>query len=282
MENTVKTVLFLGLLTGLLLGIGYLFGPYGLVIGFIFAILMNFFSYFFSAKIVLWMYGAKEVSKKDKPALHAAIEEIADLAKIPKPKVYMMQSANPNAFATGRNPKHAAVAVTTGILELLNAEELKGVLAHEVSHVKNRDILIASIAATLAGVIGFVGAMARWSAIFGSMGGNDEHAGNNILGFLVLGIVTPVMAFLIQMAISRSREYQADESAARLLGSSKGLAQALKKLESGVRDHPLQSNSTAGASLFIVNPFNWKGFMTMLSTHPATEDRIKRLNGLAL
>lgn len=282
MENTVKTVLFLGLLTGILLGVGYLFGPYGLVIGLVFAVLMNFFSYFFSDKIVLWMYQAKEVSKHDKPELHALIEEIAKLAHIPKPKVYMVKSANPNAFATGRNPKHAAVAVTTGILELLNKEELKGVLAHEISHVKNRDILIASVAATLAGVISFIGAMARWGAIFGALGGNDDDNGGGILGFLVLGIITPIMAFLIQMAISRAREYQADESAARLLGSGEGLVKALRKLEDGVKEHPMQGASEAGASLFIVNPFSWKGFMTMLSTHPATDDRVKRLQALQL
>lgn len=283
MENTVKTVLFLGLLTGILIGVGYLFGPYGLVIGLIFAILMNFLSYFFSDKIVLWMYQAKEVSKSDRPELHAMIEDVARLAKIPKPKVYLVTSANPNAFATGRSPKHAAVAVTTGILDLLNKEELKGVLAHEISHVKNRDIFIASIAATLAGVISFVGAMARWGAIFGALGGNDEEqSGGGILGFLVIGIITPVMAFLIQMAISRSREYQADESAARLLGSGEGLVKALKKLEEGVKEHPMRGGGEAGASLFIVNPFSWKGFMTILSTHPATEDRVKRLQSLKL
>lgn len=282
MENTVKTVLFLGLLTGILLGVGYLFGPYGLVIGLVFAVLLNFLSYFFSAKIVLWMYKAKEVSKHDKPELHVMIEEIAKLAHIPKPKVYLVKSANPNAFATGRNPKHAAVAVTTGILDLLNKEELQGVLAHEISHVKNRDILIASIAATLAGVISFIGAMARWGAIFGALGGSDEDNNGGILGFLVLGIITPIMAFLIQMAISRAREYQADESAARLLGTGEGLVKALRKLEEGVKEHPMRQESTAGASLFIVNPFSWKGFMTMLSTHPATDDRVKRLHGMKL
>ena len=280
MENTVKTVLFLGLLTGILIGIGYLFGPYGLIIGLIFAVLMNFFAYFFSDKIVLWMYQAKEVSKSEKPELHAMIEGIVRIAKIPKPKVYLVKSANPNAFATGRNPKHAVVAVTTGILELLHKDELQGVLAHEISHIKNRDILIASIAATLAGIISFVGAMARWGAIFGALGGNDDDNGGGILGFLVLGIITPIMAFLIQMAISRSREYQADESAARLLGSGEGLVKALKKLEDGVKEHPMKAGGEAGASLFIVNPFSWKGFMKILSTHPATEDRVKRLQSL--
>ena len=280
MENTFKTVLFLGLLTGILLGIGYLFGPYGLIIGFIFALAMNFFSYFFSDKIVLWMYGAKEVSKKEQPELYKIVEEVAHLANIPMPKVYIVTSANPNAFATGRNPKHAAVAATTGILDLLTKEELKGVIAHEISHVKNRDILIGSIAATLAGVISFVGAMARWSAIFGAFGGDDRENSGGILGFLVLGIITPVMALLIQMAISRSREYEADASGARLLGDGTALAKALKKLETGVHHHPLKEGSPAGASLFIVNPFSWKGIMTLLSTHPPTEERVKRLEGM--
>lgn len=279
MENTVKTVLFLGLLTGIVLGIGYLFGPYGLVIAFLFALGMNFFSYFFSDKIVLWMYGAKEVSEKEQPVLYSTVREVAHLAKIPQPRVYIVTSANPNAFATGRSPEHAAVAATTGILDLLTKEELKGVIAHEISHVKNRDILIASIAATLAGVISFIGAMARWSAIFGAFGGDDRDNGG-LLGFLVLGIITPIMAFLIQMAISRSREYQADASGAELLHDGTALAKALKKLESGVRHHPMTKESSAGASLFIVNPFSWKGFMTMLSTHPSTDDRIKRLEAM--
>ncbi|OFZ67176.1 MAG: protease HtpX, partial [Bdellovibrionales bacterium RIFOXYB2_FULL_36_6] len=188
--NSFKTVIFLGLLTGILLGIGYLFGPYGLIIGFIFALLMNFVSYFYSDKIVLWMYKAKLAEKSKYPELHELVSEIAKLANIPKPKVYIVTSANPNAFATGRNPKHAAVAVTTGIMELLDKEELKGVIAHEISHVKNRDILVATIAATIAGVISFVGAMARWSTI---LGGGDDDNGGGLLGLLVLGIITPIM-----------------------------------------------------------------------------------------
>jgi len=274
MENTFKTVLFLGLLTGIILGVGYLFGPMGLVLAFVLAIAMNFFSYFFSDKIVLWLYRAQEVSKKEQPMFHELIEEIVEKARIPKPKLYLVKSANPNAFATGRGPKHAAVAVTTGILDLLTREELRGVLAHEISHVRNRDILIASIAATLAGVIGFIGGMARWSAILG--GGSDKEGGG-MLGLLVLGIVTPIMAFFIQMAISRSREYQADKSAAQLLKDSQGLVRALKKLETGVREHPMRQESVAGASLFIVNPFSWKGITSLLSTHPPMDERIQRL-----
>jgi len=276
MYNQFKTIFFLGLLTGILLGIGYMFGPYGLVIGLVFALVMNFVSYFYSDKIVLWMYKGKIAEKSKYPELHDLVSEIAKLASIPKPKVYVVNSANPNAFATGRNPKHAAVAVTTGIMELLNKEELKGVIAHEISHVKNRDILIATVAATIAGVISFVGAMARWNTILS--GGDDDRGG--LLGLLVLGIVTPIMAFLIQMAISRSREYMADASAAKLLKNSKGLSSALKRLESGVKENPFTNESTAGASLFIVNPFTWKGFMSIMSTHPATDDRIKKLDAI--
>ncbi|MBI5798214.1 zinc metalloprotease HtpX [Candidatus Woesearchaeota archaeon] len=280
MGNMIKTVLFLGLLTGIILGIGAFFGTSGLLIAFAFALVMNFFSYFFSDKIVLWMYGAKEVSKKDQPVLHELVEEIAKLAHIPKPKVYIVHSSNPNAFATGRSPEHAAVAATTAIMDLLTKEELKGVIAHEISHVKNRDILISSIAATLAGVISFLAMMARWGALFGGFGGDDRDNSGGILGLLVLGIVTPIMAFLIQMAISRSREYQADLSGAHLLKNGEHLAKALEKLEHGVHAHPMHNESTAGASLFIVNPFSWKGFMTMLSTHPSTEDRVKRLRAM--
>lgn len=282
MGNAFKTVFFLGILTGILLGIGALWGPFGLLIGLVIAILLNFAMYFFSAKIALAMYRAKEVSKKDQPQLYAIVKEVADKAKIPMPKLYIVSSATPNAFATGRGPKHAAVAATTGILELLDKEELRGVLAHEISHVKNKDVLIATIAATLAGVISYVGAMARWSAILG--GGSDDRNGNvlgSVITFIVLGIITPLMAFLIQLAISRSREYQADLSGAKLLQDSKGLASALEKIENGVKKQPLAFGSKAGASLFIVNPFSMKGFVTLLSTHPSTEERIKRLKALS-
>jgi heat shock protein HtpX len=275
MDNTIKTVILLGLLTGIILGIGSIWGTNGLVLALVFAVLINFVSYFFSDKIVLWMYKAKEVTEKDQPDLFKMVREVVHLANIPMPKVYIVSSANPNAFATGRNPKHAAVAVTTGLMDLLEKDELKGVIAHEISHVKNRDILIASIAATLAGVISFIGVAARWSAIFGGIGG-DRDDGGNFITIIVLGIITPIMAFLIQMAISRSREYQADKSAAKILGSPHGLIKALQKLEDGVRKHPLKA-SNAGASLFIVNPFSGKGITQMLSTHPTTENRIKKL-----
>jgi heat shock protein HtpX len=281
MDNTVKTVLFLGILTGILLGIGSFFGYYGILIGLIFAVLINFFSYFFSAKIVLAMYRAKEVTENDQPELFKMVRQVSQLANIPMPKLYIISSANPNAFATGRNPQHAAVAVTTGLMDLLEEDEMKGVIAHEISHVKNRDILIATIAATIAGVISYLGIMARWSAIFGGFGGGDNDNGGNLISLLVLGIITPVMAFLIQMAISRSREFQADESAAKILHNPHGLIKALQKLEQGTRKHPLKFGSEAGASMFIVNPFTSKNFMKILSTHPSTEDRVNRLKSLS-
>ncbi|MBT3324216.1 zinc metalloprotease HtpX [archaeon] len=278
MDNRIKTVILLGLLTGIILGIGSYWGYSGLVIAFVFVVVMNFFSYFFSDKIVLKMYRAKEVTENDQKDLFKIVREVASLAGIPMPKVYVVPSSNPNAFATGRNPKHAAVAVTTGIMDLLEKDELKGVIAHEISHVKNRDILISSIAATIAGVISMVGVMTRWGALFGGFGGRDGD--NNIVTFLVLGIVTPIMAFLIQMAISRSREFMADESAARILHSPHGLIKALEKLESGVKKHPLKFGSKAGASLFIVNPFSMRGLTKFLSTHPPMEERIRKLKSL--
>ncbi|MBL7051756.1 MAG: zinc metalloprotease HtpX [Nanoarchaeota archaeon] len=278
MDNRIKTVLFLGLLTGIVLGIGSYWGYAGLVLAFVFVVVMNFFSYFFSDKIVLKMYRAKEVTENDQKELFKLVREVVALAGIPMPKIYVVASDNPNAFATGRDPKHAAIAVTTGIMDLLEKDELKGVIAHEISHVKNRDILISSVAATIAGVISMVGVMTRWGAMFGGFGGRDGD--NNIVTILVLGIVTPIMAFLIQMAISRSREYLADESAARILHSPHGLIKALEKLENGVKRHPLKFGSKAGASLFIVNPFSMRGLTKFLSTHPPMEDRIKKLKAL--
>jgi heat shock protein HtpX len=278
MNNTIKTALFLGLLTGLLLGIGSFWGYTGIIIGLVFAVLINFFSYFFSATIALKMYRAQEVTEKEQPELYKLVREVVHLANIPMPKLYIIPTSNPNAFATGRNPAHAAVAVTTSLVELMEKDELKAVIAHEISHVKNRDILIATIAATIAGVISYLGIMARWSAIFGGIGGRDGD--NNLVSLLVLGIITPIMAMLIQLAISRSREYQADESAARLLHNPHAMIKALQKLEQGVKVNPLRFGSQAGASMFIINPFSGKNFMKMLSTHPSTDDRINRLKEL--
>ena len=280
MQNQLKTVILLGLLTALLLWVGDLVGGMsGLTIAFIFAILMNFGAYWFSDKIVLAMYKAKEIKESDNPRLFKIVHEVAHLAKIPMPKVYIMPSDNANAFATGRNPKHAAVAATKGILELLNDDELKGVMAHEMAHVKNRDILISSVAATIAGVISYVAFMARWAAIFGGFGGRDR-GGGNILSLIVLAIITPLIATIIQLAISRSREYLADESAAKITHTPLALASALEKLTLATKQNPLRFGNKAAASLFIVNPLSAKGFINLFSTHPSVESRVKRLRSM--
>ncbi|MEK6967545.1 MAG: M48 family metalloprotease, partial [Nanoarchaeota archaeon] len=213
--NQFKTIILLGLLTSLLLFAGSLFGTGGLVIAFIFALIMNFGSYWFSDKIVLWMYKARELKKNEYPEIVEIVKDVAHKAEIPMPRLYVVESAQPNAFATGRNENNAVVAFTTGILTLLNKDELKGVIAHELSHVKNKDILITTIAATIAGVISYMATMAQWSMLFG--GGRDDDNGPNIISLLIIMIVTPLIATLLQMALSRSREYMADESGARTL-----------------------------------------------------------------
>jgi len=277
--NQIKTALLLGALSGFFLFIGaYLGGQAGLVVAFSLALLMNFVSYFWSDKIVLFAYRAKEANPGDYPRLHQLVEEIAKKAKMPKPKVYVVPSANPNAFATGRNPNHVVVAVTNGILDLLNEKELKGVIAHEMSHVKNRDILIGSVAATIAAAISFVAMMARWAAIFGGMGGDRD--GHNFLELLVLSILAPLIATVIRLAISRSREYLADETGAKLLGEGKGLASALKKLEAGSKSRPMRMGSETSAHMFIVNPFTASYLMKLFSTHPPVDERVKRLDSL--
>jgi len=281
-KNQLKTILLLGGLTGLFLLIGALAGGRaGLTIALIFAGGMNFVSYWWSDKIVLWMYRAKEADKKKYPQLYSIIKEIAVKAHLPMPKVYIVPGQHPNAFACGRSPKHGVVAFTEGILNLLNDHELKGVTAHELSHIKNRDTLISTIAATIAGVISYIAMMARWSAIFGGMGNNQDNRGN-IVELLVLAIIAPLLAMIIQLAISRSREYMADESGATLLKDSAGLASALQKLEKGIDHAPLRPQGTteATAHLFIENPFKGKGLWTLLSTHPSTSERVKRLQAL--
>lgn len=278
MINQLKTALLLGTLTGLMLLAGNaLGGRGGLTTALAFAGLMNFGAYFFSDKIVLAMYHAQEAKKSDYASLHTMIEEITHNAGLPKPKIYIIPTPTPNAFATGRNPHHAAVACTTGIMQLLTHDELKGVLAHEIAHVKNRDILITTIAATIAGVISYLAHMAQFAAFFG---GRDEREQGNIAGMLALAIVTPIIAMILQTAISRSREYRADATGATFLRSSHGLASALKKIEEGVKHHPLDFGSPATSSLFILNPFSAQGFVRLLSTHPPTKERIKRLNAL--
>ncbi len=277
--NQIKTVLLLSALTGivLLLG-GYVGGTAGLTIAFVLALGMNAISYFWSDKIVLMMYGAKEAAKKDYPQLHKIVEEVSCAAGIPKPKVYIIQSATPNAFATGRNPSNAVVAATSSILQLLSNEELKGVIGHEIGHVKNRDILICTIAATLATIISYVGQMLQFSAIFG--GGRDDRNSGSFLGMIAIAILAPIMALLIQLAISRSREYIADETGAAITGKPQHLASALRKLEAGVKQHPMRMGSPATSSLFIVNPFSASALVSLLSTHPPTAERVKRLEAM--
>ena len=277
MWNQIKTILLLGALTALLLFIGSFFGPNGLTVAIIFVVLMNTVTYFFSDKIALFMYRAREIKKNDYLNFHAVIDELCKENKMKKPRLYIIPSEAANAFATGRNEKNAAVACTEGILKLLTKEELKGVLAHELSHIKNKDILITTIAATIAGIISYLAFMARFAAIFGGMGRNRE-GGGNILGLLALAILTPIIALIIQLAISRSREYLADERGAKMIKDSKPLARALEKIHHSVKTNPLRLGNTATSSLFIANPFKSDFFTSIFSTHPSLKDRLERLN----
>ena len=277
MNNSLKTVLLLGLLSGLLLALGEMLGgSQGLVTAFGFAIVMNFVSYWFSDKIVLKMYRAQEVSA-DHP-LAVLTRRLATRADLPMPKVYVIPDASPNAFATGRNPKHAAVAATEGILQLLDQSELEGVIAHELAHVKNRDILISSIAATVAAAIMMVARMAQFAAMFGG-GRSDDREGSNPFAMIATIIFAPLAAMLVQAAISRSREFLADAGGAKIAGTPFGLVNALRKLEMGSKRLPLDANP-ATAHMFIIKPFSAGGLLSMFSTHPPTEQRIQALMNL--
>jgi len=282
MGNALKTTLLLGALTGFLLLIGQYFGGQnGMIIALIFAAVMNFVSYFFSDKIALAMYRAQPVSREELPRAYDVLERLTQRIGIPMPKVYVIPSESPNAFATGRNPNHASVAVTQGILNLLNDEELEGVLAHELGHVRNRDILISSIAATLAGAITVLARMAMWGAMFGGYGGRDERDRGGGIGALLMVILAPIAAMLIQLAVSRSREYAADDTGAHLTGNPYALASALRKLDAYSRRVPLPA-SPSTAHLFIVQPFLGTGglnFANLFSTHPPIAKRIERLTG---
>lgn len=285
MKNMLKTTLLLASLTGILIIVGRLLGgTSGMVIAFLFAVIMNFSTYWYSDKIVLRMYKAEEVTASENPQLYETVKKLSILADMPMPKVYIIHTSMPNAFATGRNPEHAAIAATTGILDLLNNEELEGVLAHELAHVKNRDTLISAVAATIAGVISMIATWAQWSAIFGGFGTQDEEGNNSILNFLLLAILAPLAATIVQLAISRSREFAADEEGARICKKPWALANALEKLEYGTakyrprRGEVQASDSTA--HMFIVNPLNGGGFKNLFRTHPATEERIRRLRAL--
>src|SRR5258706_4228800 len=282
MTNSIKTVLLLGLMTGIILGIGQLFGgPQGVAIALVFSLLLNLGSYWFSDKIVLAMYRAREVTEAEAPELYQIVHNVAVRAGLPMPRVYIIPSETPNAFATGRNPRHAVVAVTEGILRIMSREELEAVLAHEVSHIKNRDILVSSVAAALAGVIMMLAHMARWSAFFGGMGGRDrENEGGGIIGLLVTAIVAPIAALLIQMAISRSREYLADSTGAQTIGNPLALASALEKLARANEVAPMEARPET-AHMFIVNPLSSRSLASLFINHPSSEERIQRLRAMA-
>jgi len=276
--NTLKTTFLLTALTLLLLFFGKaLGGNGGMVMALIMAGVMNFVSYWFSDKIVLKMYGAKEVTEAEAPRLYGITRQLAMKANLPMPKVYIIPGVSPNAFATGRNPQHAAVAATEGILKMLNDEELEGVMAHELAHVGNRDILISSIVATIAGAISMLANMAQFAAMFG---GRDRERGGNPMVMIAMAIIAPIAAMLVQMAISRSREYQADDYGARLCGKPLALANALKKLQMGVAAIPMDANA-ATAHMFIVSPLTGGGLMSLFSTHPPMKERVKRLEELS-
>lgn len=276
MTSQIKTLLLLALLSGIIIAIGgAIGGSQGLVIAFAIALLMNVGSYWFSDKIVLSMYKARELAEADAPMLHRMVEELSANAGIPKPRVYLVPDQSPNAFATGRNPEHAVVAVTDGIMRLLSPEELRGVLAHEIAHVAHRDILIQSVAAVLASVITFLAHMAQFAAIFGGRG--DDRGGGNVVSMLLMAILAPIAAALIQFAISRSREYLADQGGAQYSGRPQDLASALGKLQSYSQRLPMREQSEATAHMFIVNPLSGKSLAGLFSTHPPIEERINRL-----
>jgi len=283
--NTIKTVFLLTLLTVLFILVGQAIGGRGgMLFAFTLAMVMNFGSYWFSDKIALSMAGAHEVSYEEAPELHRLVEQLASYARLPKPRVYVIQNDSPNAFATGRDPEHAAVAVTTGIMRILSQEELAGVLSHELGHVKNRDTLIATVVAAIAGAITMLANMAQWAMMFGGFGGRDDREGNGMggmVGALLMVILAPIAATIIQLAISRAREYEADATGTRIMGDPNSLANALEKLEMGVKYRPMLDTNQAMAPLFIVNPFAG-GLSGLFSTHPPIQERVARLRRMAL
>jgi heat shock protein HtpX len=283
MSNVFKTGLLLAVLTAMLVLIGgAIGGQQGMVIAFVIALGMNFVSYWFSDKMVLAAYGAQPIDEAAAPRLYAIVRRLATRAGIPMPRVYLVPSETPNAFATGRNPQHAVVAVTEGIMRILDEEELEGVLAHELSHVKNRDVLISTIAATLAGAITYLAHMAQWAAMFGGRSRDDEEGGSNPIAMILLAILAPIAALLVQMAVSRSREFQADATGAQVAGRSWGLAKALEKLQMANQAMPMAHATPATAHLFIVNPLSGETLMRLFSTHPPLEERIARLRAMRI
>jgi heat shock protein HtpX len=278
--NTLKTTFLMALLTVLLVSLGgALGGRGGMGIALVMATGMNFFSYWFSDKMVLSMYGAQEITECDDPRYYGIVRRLAQRAGLPMPKVYVINTDTPNAFATGRNPQHAAVAATTGILRILSEDELAGVMAHELTHVKNRDILVSTIAATFAGAITYLAHMAQFAAMFGG-GRSDDDEGGGIFGVILMAILAPIAAMLVQMAISRSREFGADAGGAAICGNPLSLANALQKLEMGNQQIPMQPNA-ATAHMFIVNPLTGGGLMSLFSTHPPMAERIARLQEMS-
>jgi heat shock protein HtpX len=279
MKNQIKTILLLGVLSAILIGFGAMLGRQWVGVFTLLAFALNIGAYFFSDRIVLKVHRAQPIEEHQAPRLYATIRELAMRAEIPMPRVYRIPSPQPNAFATGRNPKHGVVAVTDGILQLLTERELRGVLAHEIGHVKNRDILVSTIAAAVAGAIAYIANMLQWTAIFG---GGDEDAPSPIAA-LALAIVAPIAAMLVQLGISRSREYLADETGARLSGDPEALASALEKLERSAHVVPPVTAAPATASLFIVNPFSGtRGMVSLFSTHPPMPERVRRLRNMIL
>ncbi len=282
--NGLKTAILLGALSGLFAGLGYLIfgGVNGLIFFMIIAGVMNFIAFWFSDKMALSMAGAREVTEQQEPGLHAIVRDVAELAGVPKPRVYVIENESPNAFATGRDPKHAVVAVTTGIRRILTDRELKGVIGHEMAHVKNRDILTSSIAATIAGAISYVQTMLIWGSMLGGLGGNRRDGGN-VLFALLASMIAAFAAMLLQLAISRTREYQADASGAEYIHDPEALASALQKLEMGVQMRPMQqtAGTQATSALYIVHPFRGDGLSNLFSTHPPLQERIKRLRRMA-
>ena len=277
--NNIKTMLLLVMLTLIFVTAGAAMGgKNGMTIGLIFALGMNLFSYWFSDKIVLKMYRAREVSEAEAPELYGVVRRLAQKAEIPMPRVYIINEDQPNAFATGRNPNHAAVAVTTGIMRILSHEELMGVIGHELAHVKHRDILIGTIAATFAGAISYLAQMAQWAMIFGGNRGDDDEGGGPVAA-IVMMIVGPIAAMIVQMAISRSREYVADEGGANISGNPRYLSGALRKLDSASKKIPMDANP-ATSHMFIVSPLSGGGILKLFSTHPPIEERIARLESM--
>ncbi|MCM2357148.1 MAG: zinc metalloprotease HtpX [Geobacteraceae bacterium] len=280
--NRLKTTLLLTCLTLLMVAMGSAIGgKTGMVFAFFMAGAMNFFSYWFSDKIVLKMYGAREITELENPSFYGMVRRLAVQAGLPMPRVYIIPSESPNAFATGRNPSHAAVAATEGIIRILTPAELEGVMAHELAHVQNRDILISTIAATFAGAISMLGNMLQWAAMFGGGRDDDEEGAGGLIGGLAMAIIAPIAAMLIQMAVSRSREYLADQAGARICGNPLSLANALRKLHNASQMLPMEAATPATAHLFIVNPLTGGSLLRLFSTHPPMEERIARLEAMA-